>query len=163
VSGIRLRSATEGDVGSILSFIQALAEYEHLAHECEATEDQLRATLFGAAPAAEVLIAEFDGTPAGFALFFQNYSTFRARPGIYLEDLFVLPAFRSRGIGRALLARIAHLAIERGCARFEWSVLDWNAPAIKVYQAIGARPLSDWTVQRLDGDALQALAAEDRV
>lgn len=163
MSAIRLRSACADDAGTILGFIQALAEYEQLAHECEATEQQLRATLFGPAPAAEVLIAEFDGTPAGFALFFQNYSTFRARPGIYLEDLFVLPAFRSRGIGRALLARIARLAVERGCARFEWSVLDWNTPAIKVYHAIGARPLSDWTVQRLDGDALKTLAAEDRV
>lgn len=157
---IRIRNAVAADVPTILRFIRALAEYERLSHEVVATEAQLSATLFGARPGAEVLIAELDGHSTGFALFFQNYSTFLAQPGIYLEDLFVLPENRGRGVGRALLAELAAIAVERGCGRFEWSVLDWNEPALKIYRALGAVPMSEWTVQRLTGDALKRLAAE---
>ena len=159
---LSLRPASIADVALILSFIRDLAEYERLAHEVVATEELLRETLFGARPGAEVVIAELDGAPVGFALFFHNFSTFLGRPGLYLEDLFVRPAARGHGVGRALLARLAAIAVERGCGRFEWAVLDWNEPAIGFYRKLGAVPLDDWTVQRVTGEALRRLAAEDR-
>ncbi len=158
---LTLRLANPDDVGLILEFIQGLAEYEKLAHEVVADEDGLRRTLFGDRPAAEVVLADYEGEPAGFALFFHNYSTFLARPGLYLEDLYVRPEQRGRGIGKALLARLAAIAVERGCGRFEWSVLDWNEPAIRFYEAIGAKALEGWTVFRVTGDALASLADED--
>lgn len=153
-----IRSAAVADVPDILRLIKALAEYEKLSHEVVATEVALAQALFGPRPAAEVLLAEEDGRSVGFALFFQNFSTFLGKPGIYLEDLFVEPAFRGRGIGRDLLRAIARLAVERGCGRFEWAVLDWNAPAIGFYKSLGARPMDDWTVMRLTGEALERLA-----
>ena len=159
---LSLRPASIADVALILSFIRDLAEYERLAHEVVATEELLRETLFGERPGAEVVIAELDGAPVGFALFFHNFSTFLGRPGLYLEDLFVRPAARGHGVGRALLARLAAIAVERGCGRFEWAVLDWNEPAIGFYRKLGAVPLDDWTVQRVTGAALHRLAAEDR-
>lgn len=155
----RIRPAQAGDVPDILRLIRALADYERLGHEVVATEDALRATLFGPRPAAEVLLAEEDGRPVGLALFFQNYSTFLARPGIHLEDLFVEPDFRGRGLGKALLQAVARVAVDRGCGRFEWSVLDWNQPAIDFYRALGARPLNDWTTFRVTGEALAKLGA----
>ncbi len=160
VPTISLRPATVDDVPLILRCIRGLAEYERLAHECVATEEQLRATLFGERPAAEVQLAHVNGEPAGFALFFHNYSTFLAQPGIYLEDLFVEPRYRGLGVGKALLSRLAALAVERHCGRLEWSVLDWNTDAIGFYEKLGARGMTDWTVHRLTGDALHALAAE---
>jgi GNAT superfamily N-acetyltransferase len=160
---VTIRPATREDVPLILSFIRELAAYEKLVHEVVATEAGLSETLFGAAPSAEVVIAETDGAPAGFALFFSNYSTFLGRPGIYLEDLFVRPEFRALGIGRALLAHLARLAVDRGCGRLEWAVLDWNAPAIGFYEKLGATSRSDWTTYRLTGDALSRLAAEKGV
>jgi GNAT superfamily N-acetyltransferase len=155
-----IRPATEADVPLVVRFIRGLAEYERLLHECQATEEKVRASLFGPRPDAEVLIAEVDGEPAGFALFFHNYSTFLAQRGIYLEDLFVLPAFRGRGAGRALLVHLARLALERGCGRLEWAVLDWNEPSIRFYRSLGAVPMDEWTVQRVTGDALARLAAD---
>lgn len=153
-----LRAAMREDVPLILGFIRDLAEYEKLLDEVVADEASLTATLFGDHPQAEVVIAEHDGRAAGFALYFHNFSTFRGRRGLYLEDLFVRAEYRGFGIGKALLAHLAKLAVERGCARFEWSVLDWNAPAIGFYQSLGARLLDDWRVCRLDGDALARLA-----
>lgn len=157
---IVVRPATAEDVPLILEFIRGLADYERLAHEVRATEAGLRDALFGAHPGAEVLIAEADGTPAGFALFFHNFSTFLGARGLYLEDLFVRPEYRGQGIGRRLLAELAALAVARRCGRLEWSVLDWNAPAIGFYKALGAVPMDEWTVFRLAGDALMTLAAE---
>ena len=158
-----IRPATEADVPLILRFVRELAAYERLAHEVVATEDGLRQTLFGARPYAEVVIAELDGgEPAGFALFFHNYSTFLGRPGIYLEDLYVRPEVRGKGVGRALLAHLARLAVERGCGRLEWWVLDWNEDAIRFYRSLGARPIEDWTVFRVTGEALQRLAVSPR-
>lgn len=154
---LTLRPATADDIPQILAFIRGLAEYEKLLDDCVATEDALRATLFGDRPYAEVLLAEWEGVPAGFALYFHNYSTFRARPGIYLEDLFVLPTHRGRGIGKALLTRLGEIAVDRGCVRLEWSVLDWNQPAIDFYQSLGARPLDEWTIYRVTDQALEAL------
>ncbi len=159
---ITIRSATEADVPLILEFITGLAAYEKLAHEVRATEAGLRASLFGPAPGAEVVIASVDGVPSGFALFFHNYSTFLGQRGLYLEDLFVVPEKRHFGIGKALLRHLAKLAVERGCGRFEWSVLDWNEPAIRFYRSLGARPLEDWTIFRVTGDALSRLAADVR-
>ncbi|HVV82016.1 MAG TPA: GNAT family N-acetyltransferase [Kofleriaceae bacterium] len=156
---LHLRAATADDVGLVLRFIVELAEYERLAHEVVATEEALVRTLFGAAPAAEVVIAAWDGLPVGFALFFPSYSTFLAQRGLYLEDLYVRPSHRGRGIGQALLRHLAAIAVERGYGRFEWSVLDWNEPAIRFYRALGAVPLDDWTRFRVTGDALAALAA----
>ena len=153
-----LRFATRADLPTILDFIRQLADYEKLAHEVTATEAELERTLFGEHPYAEVVIAEQEGTPAGFALFFHNYSTFLAKPGIYLEDLFVLPDYRGQGIGKQLLQFLARTAVARGCGRFEWSVLDWNTPAIAFYHSVGARPMDGWTVQRVTGRALQQLA-----
>ena len=154
-----LRPATAADVPQILAFIRGLAEYERLLHEVVATEDGLRQALFGPRPYAEVVLAEDAGVPVGFALFFHTFSTFLGQPGIYLEDLFVIPDARGRGVGKALLAELARLAIARGCGRVEWAVLDWNAPAIGFYDSLGARPNEDWTVYRLTGAPLAALAA----
>ncbi len=156
---ITIRLAEPSDAALILTFIRELAEYERLAREVVATEDAIRETLFRDRPLAEVLIAEADGQPAGFALFFHNYSTFLARSGLFLEDLYVRPTFRRRGIARDLLTRLAALAVTRNCGRFEWNVLDWNESAQRFYESLGARPMADWTTYRLTGDALQALAA----
>ena len=156
----RIRSASPADVPLILGLIRELAEYEKLAHQVVATETDIRNSLFGLRPAAECLIAELDGAPAGFALFFHNFSTFLGKPGIYLEDLYVKPELRGKGVGRKLLAHLAALALNRGCGRFEWAVLDWNEPAIGFYRSIGARMLDDWKINRLTGEALERLAAE---
>ncbi|HEX5244339.1 MAG TPA: GNAT family N-acetyltransferase [Tepidisphaeraceae bacterium] len=158
-SNISIRAAREQDVPAILGFIRELAEYEKLSHEVVATEAMLRQHLFGTRPMAEVLIAELDTKAVGFALFFHNFSTFLGRPGIYLEDLYVQPHARGRGIGKAMLVRIGKLAVERGCGRVEWSVLDWNEPSIQFYRKLGAVPMSDWTVFRVTGDALTRLAS----
>lgn len=158
--GITIRPAAEHEVPVILGFIRELAEYEKLAHEVVATEESLRRTLFGARPFAEVLLACAGDAPVGFALFFHNYSTFLGRPGLYLEDLYVHPQARGRGVGRQLLRHLARLARERGCGRLEWAVLDWNEPAIGFYRALGAAPCSDWTIFRLTGEALRRLAEE---
>ena len=155
-----IRPATPADLPTIAALIRELAEYEKLSHAVEFDERQLHAHLFGPRPYAEVLIAEADGQPVGFALFFHNFSTFRGKPGVYLEDLFVRPAARGRGLGKKLLAALAKLAVERGCARVEWSVLDWNEPAIGFYKSLGAEPMDEWTVYRLTGPALSALAAK---
>lgn len=157
-ASISLRSATVADTPQILLFIQGLAEYEKLTHACFATEDSLRSTLFGPRPFAEVILADYNGVPAGFALYFHNYSTFRAKPGIYLEDLFVVPERRSLGVGKLLLKELARIAVERGCARLEWSVLDWNEPAIQFYKSLGAEPQEEWTIFRVTDDALLRLA-----
>jgi GNAT superfamily N-acetyltransferase len=153
-----IRSATEQDVPVILDLIKQLAEYERLSDKVIATEQRIRETLFGERPAAEVLLASLDGEIVGFAVFFTNYSTFLAKPGLYLEDLFVKPHARGKGLGKALLARLAKIAIERECGRVEWSVLNWNEPSIRFYEALGAVALSDWTTYRLTGDSLAKLA-----
>jgi GNAT superfamily N-acetyltransferase len=158
VPEVEIRVATEDDVPLILSLIRELAEYERLSHEVVATEETLRDSLFGERRVAETLLAYLGDDPAGFALFFHNFSTFLGRPGIYLEDLYVRPEFRSAGVGRTLLVRIAGLTKERGCGRLEWAVLDWNEPAISFYKRIGASPVSGWTVYRLTGEALEELA-----
>ena len=155
---ITLRFATVDDSATILRFIRELAEFEKLAHEVVATEQMLRDTLFGQRPAAEVLIATLDDTPVGFALFFTNYSTFLAQPGLYLEDLYVTPSARGHGIGTSILATLAQLVVARGYGRFEWSVLDWNESAIALYRKLGAVAQDEWTVQRLTGNELRALA-----
>lgn len=152
-----IRFAEEADTPTILRFIRALAVYEKLEHECLADEAGLRAQLFGPRPYAEVLLIEEDGAAHGFALFFHNFSTFLAKPGIYLEDLFVDPAQRGKGYGKALLMHLAAIAVDRGCGRLEWSVLDWNKPSIDFYLSLGARPMDDWTIYRLDGAALAEL------
>jgi GNAT superfamily N-acetyltransferase len=156
---LSIRSATPADISLIGQFIRDLAEYEKLAHAVRFDEAVMAQKLFGPRPFAEVLIGEIDGTAQGFALFFHNFSTFEGRPGIYLEDLFVRPDARGSGLGKALLAKLAALAVERDCARLEWSVLDWNTPAIDFYKALGARPMDEWTGYRVDGDALTGLAA----
>ena len=155
---IRIERATERDVPLILELIQGLAVYEKLAHEVTATEAGLRETLFGARPAADVIIAYAGDTPAGFALFFPNYSTFLGKPGLYLEDLFVRPEYRGQGLGLALMKRLAQIAVERGCGRFEWSVLDWNEPAIGFYNSLGPKLMDGWSIVRVNGKALTALA-----
>jgi GNAT superfamily N-acetyltransferase len=155
---LEIRTATATDVPLILEFIKGLAEYEKLAHECIATETILHEQLFGERPGAEVIIAYLAGEPVGFALFFHNFSTFLGRRGIYLEDLFVKPAVRGHGVGRALLGHLARLAVARGCGRLEWAVLNWNEPAIKFYQRLGAKPMDEWTVYRVMGEALNKLA-----
>lgn len=154
----RIAPARRQDVGHVLRMIVALADYEKLSHLCVATEARLDAALFGAVPAAEVVLGWEDAQPVAFALFFHNFSTFLARKGLYLEDLFVQPAHRRRGYGRALLVHLAGLAVERGCGRFEWAVLDWNAPALRFYESLGATVLPDWRITRLTGSALEALA-----
>jgi GNAT superfamily N-acetyltransferase len=156
--GVTLRFAQHGDEAMVLAFIQELAEYEQLPDEVKADAEMLADTLFGEVPDAEVVIAEVEGAPAGFALFFHNYSTFLGRRGLHLEDLFVRPAYRGKGLGRVLMAFLAKLAVERDCGRFEWSVLDWNTPAINFYRSLGARGMDEWTAQRVSGPALHALA-----
>ena len=160
--GIHIRAATRADIPLILSFIRALAEYERGLHEVEATEALLDQHLFGAGvgrgPVAECVIGEVDGVPQGFAVFFMNFSTWKARPGLYLEDLFVNPAARGAGLGKALLRHLARVAVERGCGRYEWIVLDWNTPALEFYRAHGAEALDGWTVHRVSGEALRRLA-----
>lgn len=158
---ISIDPAGEADVPLILSMIRELAEYERLAHACVATEEALRAHLFGPRPAAEVVIARIGEEPVGFALFFPTFSTFLAKPGIYLEDVYVRPPFRRQGVGRALLRHLAKLAVERDCGRVEWAALDWNEPAIRFYRKIGAITLDEWTTFRLAGAALQAFARGD--
>jgi len=155
---ISIRNAVVDDCELILSFIQQLADYEKLSHEVVASVTDLERTLFGEKPYAEVLIGNLDGVDVGFALFFHNYSTFIGKGGIYLEDLFVVPDARGKKVGKSLLVHIAKIAVERDCARFEWSVLDWNTPAIEFYRSIGAVGMDEWTVQRVDGDKLTALA-----
>ena len=156
---IRIKPATPADVPIILQLIRELAEFERLLHEMQATEEQLREQLFGARPAAEVLIARIGDEVAGFALYFHNFSTFLAKPGIYLEDLYVRQKFRGQGCGEELLRHLARTALERGCGRLEWSVLDWNVRAIDFYKSLGAVPLSQWTMHRVTGDALTKLGA----
>ena len=155
----RIERATARDVPVILAMIKALAEYEKMSDQVTATQDTLRASLFGPRPAAEVVIGYAGDQPAGFALFFHNYSTFLGRPGIYLEDLFVAPEWRGSGLGTRLLTFLAKLAVERGCGRVEWSVLDWNEPAIGFYKKLGAQPMDEWTIFRVTGDALETLAS----
>ncbi|KAA2242223.1 GNAT family N-acetyltransferase [Salinarimonas soli] len=155
---LHLRPARPGEAGLVLSFVRELAEYERLAHEVDATEADLDRALFSPHPRAFCSIAEWDGEPAGFALWFYNFSTFRGRHGIYLEDLFVRPAHRGRGIGRALLESLAQRCLDEGLARLEWWVLDWNEPALAFYRSLGAEPMEEWTVQRVTGEALARLA-----
>jgi len=159
-SDFSIRQATPDDAGVILSFIRDLADYEKLADQVTATEEDLRSSLFAERTVAEVLLAHEDEIPVGIAIFFHNYSTFLGKTGIYLEDLFVKPEYRKKGYGKALLVHLARLANQRGCGRFEWSVLDWNTPSIEFYRGLGARSLDDWTVFRLDGDALKAFGPE---
>lgn len=160
---IQIDPASPSDVPVILSFIRGLAEYEKLSDRCIATEAMLREHLFGPRPAAEVLIARVGDEPAGFALYFGTFSTFLAKPGIYLEDLYVRPEFRRKGVGRTLLRRLAQIALERGCGRLEWAALDWNEPAIRFYEKIGAVKLDDWTSFRLGGEPLERFASESAV
>jgi len=155
---ITVRPAVAADTAVILEMIRGLAEYEKLSHVCCATEEQLRQTLFGDRPGAEVLLADADCECVGFALFFPNYSTFLAQPGIYLEDFFVKPHARRRGIGMALLRELARLGVERGCGRMEWSVLDWNEPSIEFYKKLGATPMDEWTIFRLTPESMKRLA-----
>jgi len=155
---IRLKKATEGDVSLILKFIQELAQYERLSDQCVATERSLRDALFGEKKFAEVVIAYYNDEPAGFEVFFHNFSTFLARSGLYLEDLYVSPHLRGKGIGKALLVHLAQIARERNCGRLEWAVLDWNEPSIAFYKKLGAVPLDDWTTFRVTGEALETLA-----
>jgi GNAT superfamily N-acetyltransferase len=157
---ITLRPAEVRDAGVILSFITELAAYEKLSHEVVATEDAIREHLFCERPVVEAIIAEYDDVPAGFALFFHSFSTFLGRTGIYLEDLYVTVDLRGKGIGKALLKRLAEIATERGCGRVEWAVLDWNEPAIQFYQSIGAAPMAEWQTYRLAGSALRDFAGE---
>lgn len=155
---LRIRPAIPADATLIATLIRELAEYEKLLDECHATPENIRQSLFGGNPHAECVIAELQGAPVGFALFFHNYSTFLAKPGLYLEDLFVRPAARGQGVGKALLAHLAQFALESGCGRFEWSVLNWNAPAIAFYESLGAKAQKEWTIYRMTGDALTQLA-----
>ena len=160
MSALRIAPAIESDVPVILGFIRKLAEYEKLSHLVVATENHIREHVFGANPVAEVLLAYWDDEPVGFALYLRNFSTFLGQAGIYLEDLFVDPEHRGKGIGKALLARLANIAAERGYGRLEWAVLDWNTPSIEFYRSLGAVPLDEWTAYRLTGDALVRLAAK---
>ncbi|WP_423196115.1 MULTISPECIES: GNAT family N-acetyltransferase [unclassified Cupriavidus] len=153
-----LRPATPADSATLFRLIAALAEYEKLTHLVEATPEKIEQALFGARPHAEAIVAEVDGKAVGFALFFHNFSTFLAKPGLYLEDLFVEPAWRGHGLGKAMLRYLAALAVARGCGRFEWSVLDWNEPSIRFYRAMGADVMPDWRICRVTGDALDQLA-----
>jgi len=157
---LTIRAARPDDSALIFSLVRELAEYEKLSHEVNATEEMIAAALFGDAPRLYCDIAEWDGQPAGFAVWFLNFSTFRGRHGIYLEDVFVRPAFRGRGIGKALLMRLARRCVDEGWARFEWAVLDWNAPSIAFYKSIGAHVMDEWKVCRLSGDALSRFAAQ---
>ena len=155
---IAIRPAAPADVALILCFVRELAEYEREPEAVTATEAMLESALFGAKPLAEAVIAEAEGEPVGFALFFHNFSTWTGLPSLYLEDLYVREAARGRGAGRALLSHLAGIALDRGCARFDWSVLDWNTPSIEFYRAMGAEAMDDWTVQRVSGEALARLA-----
>jgi len=157
-ASLTIRPATPTDVPHILGFIVELAEYEKLSHEVLATEASLLKTLFGEKPYAEVLMALEDDCPVGFALFFHNYSTFLAKPGIYLEDLYIQPACRGKGYGKQMLKALAKIAVDRDCGRLEWWVLDWNAPSIAFYKSLGAKAMDEWTVYRVDGETLDALA-----
>jgi GNAT superfamily N-acetyltransferase len=157
---VQIRFGDLADVPLIADLIRGLARYEKLEHEVTMTEEKLTDSLFGERRYAETLIAEDDRQPVGFALFFHNFSTFLAQPGIYLEDLFVIPEQRGRGVGRALLERLAQVAVDRGCGRLEWAVLNWNQDAIRFYERLGAKPNSEWTVYRLTGEPLRALAGE---
>jgi GNAT superfamily N-acetyltransferase len=159
MTGLVVREAQPGDEGSIFGLIQALAEYEKLSEQVTGSPEALGRDLFGARPAAEAVVAEVDGVAVGYALYFGTYSTFLTRPGVYLEDLFVLPEHRGQGIGRALLSLVASVTVRRGGGRLEWSVLDWNEPAIQFYLSLGAEPLEEWTMYRVTGDALTTLAA----
>ncbi len=155
---IAIRAATEADAALILRFIRELAIYEKAEHAVVTDESQLRQTLFGADAKAHALVCEMEGQPVGYAVYFFNYSTWLGKPGIYLEDLYVTPAQRGRGAGKALLKHVAAIAVQQGCGRYEWSVLDWNKPAIDFYEALGARPMSEWTIYRVSGDGLRHLA-----
>lgn len=155
---VTIRAAQSADVPTLVALIRDLAVYEHLEHECVLSAADLERHLFGPRPYAEALIAEQDGQAAGFALFFHNYSTFLGKPGVYLEDLFVRPAFRRLGIGRRLLQELAALALARDCGRFEWTVLDWNEPAIRFYESLGAELKREWIINRVTGEALRQLA-----
>jgi GNAT superfamily N-acetyltransferase len=157
-----ISTATEQDVPAILDLIRQLADYERLSGEVTATEQKLRDSLFGERPAAEVLLATVEGETVGFAVYFTNYSTFLAKPGIYLEDLFVKPHARGKGVGKALLVRLAQLAVERDCGRINWSVLDWNEPSIRFYESLGAVPMNEWTTFRLTGEPLRKLAGQPK-
>ena len=159
-SEFRIEAATESDIPLILTFIKGLAQYEGLADAVVATEESLRESLFGPRAGAEVVIAYSATEPVGFAVFFHNYSTFLGRTGLYLEDLFVVPEWRGRGLGRALVRYVARIAVTRDCGRLEWSVLNWNEPAIRFYQALGARPMDEWTIYRLTGESLEQLSVE---
>jgi GNAT superfamily N-acetyltransferase len=158
--GFRIRQAAPADVPVLLDLIRGLAEYERLLDQLRATEEGLRSHLFGERPAAEAVLAEEGAAAVGFALYFQNFSTFLGRPGLYLEDLFVRPEYRGRGYGKALMVFVARLANARDCGRLEWSVLDWNTPARNFYRTLGARPLDDWIGQRMTGEAIARLAAQ---
>lgn len=158
LNNFKIRAAKENDTSLILSFIKELAEYEKLSADVVATEELLRKSLFGKKPVAEVLLGFIDNEPACFAVFFHNFSTFLGKPGIYLEDLYVKPELRGRGIGKAMLTHLAKIAIERDCGRFEWSVLDWNEQAIRFYKSLGAVSMNEWTTFRVSGDALHKLA-----
>lgn len=157
---ISIRPATSSDVTTVAFLIRALSQYEKLEHDVTMTEDRLRASMFGPRPYAEAALAEEDGNAVGFALFFHNYSTFLAQPGLYLEDLYVLESHRGKGVGKALLVHLAKIAVERNCGRMEWAVLDWNVDAIGFYEKLGAKPNSEWTVYRLAGDSLNRLAGQ---
>ncbi|MCZ7657985.1 MAG: GNAT family N-acetyltransferase [Xanthobacteraceae bacterium] len=158
---LAIRPARPGEAALVLGFVRELADYERLTHACEASEADIDAALFGDAPRVHCDIAEWDGAPVGFALWFPNFSTFSGRHGIYLEDLFVRPSHRGRGIGTAMMVRLARLCAERGWTRFQWSVLDWNAPSIAFYRAIGAELMEEWTVCRVSGAALARLASRE--
>jgi GNAT superfamily N-acetyltransferase len=158
-----IRPATPDDCEAIAALVRELATYEKLADHAKASGDDLRRHLFGPRPYAEALIAEIDSRPIGFALYFHTFSTFRGQPGIYLEDLFVQPEHRGKGMGKALLAHLAAVAVERGCGRVEWAVLNWNEPAIGFYRSLGARPMDEWTVYRVDEDSLAELAGHAKV
>ena len=159
-SHFTIRPAAVADAPLILSLIKELAEYERLAQEVVATEEDIRKSLFGERPFAEALIGEYQKNPISFALFFYNFSTFKGKPGIYLEDLYVKPAYRGMGFGRRMLVHIARLAKERNCARFEWSVLNWNEPAIRTYEKLNAKPMKEWILYRLNGEALDSLSGK---
>lgn len=157
-SSLQIRAATEDDIPIVLRFIRQLADYERLSHEVVASEELLRRNLFGTRPVAEVVLGHYEQRAVAFAVFFHNFSTFLGKPGLYLEDLFVVPEMRGKGFGQQMLTYLARLALERNCGRFEWSVLDWNDPAIRFYKNLGAVPMNEWTVFRLTGKALERLA-----
>jgi GNAT superfamily N-acetyltransferase len=157
---IRVRPAKAADVPFLLRCIRELADFEKLTHEVEATEDRLHSILFGAGPVAEAVVAEHEGVPAGYALYFPVFSTFKAKAGIYLEDLYVRPHLRGHGVGKALITWVARTAVQRGCSKLEWAVLDWNENAIRFYRGLGARLLRDWVICRLEGDALEKVSGE---